>query len=158
MTRGAPEAPGRSAATTFWRTVLGLMAVPLALVAFWPTPVDRPLRGRLARWLRRLHQYGVPDWFNYGFVEAAANSALFVPVGIVAMLAFPRRALWQIVLLGLAISCCIELGQATFLPDRFASGLDILMNTLGTLVGALLVAAWRRLRARNRAQRPASPD
>lgn len=130
--------------TGLWRTVLVLMAVPLALIAFWPTPVDRPIGVALARVLGYLHQHGIPSWVDYAFVEASANVVLFIPVGVVAALAFPRWRFWQVVTFGFAVSGCIEICQGLFLPARFASPMDLAVNTVGTVLGAVLALLWRR--------------
>ena len=124
----------------FWRTVLVAMLIPLTLIAFWPSPVDRPVSGQLTAVLKLLHRNGVPGWFNYKFVEAFANSVLFMPVGFVSALAFPAKHWWQIGAFGLLISGCIELGQLLFLHDRVASPSDIVTNTSGAVIGALLAA------------------
>ncbi|WP_224026860.1 VanZ family protein [Arthrobacter sp. NicSoilC5] len=116
------------------------MVVPLALVAFWPSPVDKPVSGQLAATLGFLHHYGVPRWVNYNFVEASANIALFIPLGFVAALAFPSKRWWQIGALGMLMSGCIELGQLLFLHDRFASPSDVTTNTSGAVIGALIAA------------------
>lgn len=124
-----------------WRLILAAMLVPLAFIAFWPSPVDEPIQGLLARILRFLHHNGIPTWFNYRFVEASANMALFIPLGIVASLAFPKKHWWQIGAFCLLISGCMELGQLLFLHNRFASPVDLMTNTAGAVMGALL-AAW----------------
>lgn len=116
------------------------MLIPLALVAFWPSPVDKPVSGQLTAVLHFLHSHGVPGWFNYKFVEAAANVDLFLPLGFVSRLAFPEKRWWQIAAFGLLVSGCIELGQLLFLHDRFASPSDIVTNTSGAVIGALLAA------------------
>lgn len=116
------------------------MFVPLAFVAFWPTPVDQPIGGQIVAALNVLHRHGMPRWFDYKFVEAAANVLLFVPVGFAARLAFPLRCWWQIGAFGLLVSGCIELGQLLFLHNRFASPSDIVTNTSGAVIGALLVS------------------
>jgi glycopeptide antibiotics resistance protein len=131
-----------------WRWTLVAMLVPLGLVAFWPSPVDAPVQGQLASILEFLHVHGIPLWFNYQFVEASANVALFIPFGAVAALAYPKKHLWQFGILGLIVSSCIELGQLLFLHNRFASLLDLVTNTGGAVIGALLVAeALKRLQA-----------
>ncbi|WP_307424170.1 VanZ family protein [Pseudarthrobacter defluvii] len=114
------------------------MAVPLALIAFWPSPVDKPVSGQLATILVFLHHHGIPAWLNYSFVEASANVALFIPVGFAAFKAFPTKSWWQIGAFGLLVSGCIELGQQLFLHGRFASPSDIMTNTSGAVIGALL--------------------
>ncbi|MGX5714873.1 VanZ family protein [Arthrobacter sp. MAHUQ-56] len=129
--------------------VLAAMAVPLGFIAFWPSPVDQPVSGLLAAVLNFLHSHGVPGWFNYKFVEAGANVALFMPVGFVAALAFPNKRWWQIGAFGLLVSGCIELGQLLFLHDRFASPSDIVTNTSGAVIGAVLAGlATKKVEAR----------
>ena len=141
-----------------WQTVLVAMVAPLALIAFWPTPVDRPLSGQLAAVLAFLHRHGVPSWLDYNFVEAAANLVLFVPVGFVAALAFPSKRWWQIGAFGVLVSGCIELGQLLFLEDRLASLSDIVTNTSGAVIGALL-ALWATKKGRPTTfRRQASPE
>lgn len=128
--------------------MLVALLMPLALVAFWPSPVDAPVQGQLASVLKFLHDHGIPAWVNYQFVEASANVALFIPLGSVAALAYPRISWWQIGIFGLAVSGCIELGQLLFLHNRFASLLDLVTNTGGAVIGAFLVAvAIKRLQA-----------
>lgn len=117
------------------------MLIPLALIAFWPTPVDKPMQGLLADTLRLSHSHGMPRWFNYGFVEASANVGLFVPLGIVSALAFPSSSWWRISAIGFVISLGIEVGQLLFLSDRFSSPLDVVANTAGAVTGALLAKA-----------------
>ena len=124
-----------------WRFALIAMLVPLAFIAFWPSPVDQPVKGQLAAVLNFLHHHGVPGWLNYRFVEASANVALFVPVGVVSSLAFPSWPWWKIGAFGFLISCCMELGQLLFLHDRFPSPVDLVTNTSGAVIGALMAAA-----------------
>ena len=132
-----------------WRGVLAAMLAPLGLIAFWPSPVDEPVQGELASILSFLHTHGIPRWFNYKFVEAAANVALFIPLGVVASLAFTEKRWWQIGAFGLIVSGCMELGQLLFLHNRFASLQDIVTNTGGAVIGALLaMAALKQLQAR----------
>lgn len=131
-----------------WRFVLVGMLAPLALVAFWPSPVDTPVQGQLTTALQFLHTHGVPAWFNYQLVEAMANVVLFVPLGVVAVLAFPKKYWWQIGILGLIVSGCIEMGQLLFLHNRFASPVDLVTNTGGAVIGSQMVMAARnRVRA-----------
>ncbi|ELT45972.1 hypothetical protein G205_01958 [Arthrobacter nitrophenolicus] len=132
----------------FWRVTLGVMLIPLAFIAFWPSPVDQPVQGLLADILSFLHRQGIPRWFNYRFVEASANVGLFVPFGVVSALAFPRKRWWQLGAFGLFISCCIELGQFLFLHNRFASPVDLMTNASGAVIGSLIASvALKRLEA-----------
>ncbi|MDE8585932.1 VanZ family protein [Arthrobacter sp. NQ4] len=121
------------------------MAAPLTFVAFWPIPVDRPVSGQLGVVLNFLQHHGFPRWFDYHFVEASANVALFVPVGFVAGLAFPNKLWWQIGAFGMFVSGCIELGQLLFLHDRFATPSDIVTNTSGAVIGSLLASLVKKM-------------
>lgn len=149
-----PRAPGGPVRLLdnhrLWQAVLLAMMVPLAFVAFWPTPVDAPVGNELQDFLRRLHRHGIPRWVNYRFVEMSANVALFVPLGFVAALAFFRKRWWQGGLVGLLLSCCIELGQLLFLQDRFASPIDLMTNTSGAVIGALIATAALKIKQARR--------
>jgi glycopeptide antibiotics resistance protein len=129
------------------------MMLPLALVAFWPSPIDKPVEGQLAGFLILVHAMGIPGWVNYSFIEAIANVVLFVPLGAVASQAFPVKRLWQLGAFGLVVSGCMELGQQLFLHDRFASPLDLVTNTAGCVIGALAARAGVLELKRRQAQR-----
>lgn len=129
-----------------WRIVLAGFLGFLALVGFWPSPVDQPVRGQVAGFIWVIHAMGVPAWISYGFIEAAANVALFVPLGAVAALAFPKNPWWRIGALGLLVSGCMELGQLLFLHSRVPSPLDLATNAAGCLLGFLLVELLLRRR------------
>lgn len=132
-----------------WRSILIAILVPLALIAYWPNPIDAPVHGQLAEILKFLHAHGIPTGFNYTFIEASANVLLFAPVGLVAALAFIEKRWWQIGAFGLIVSGCMELGQLLFLHNRIASLSDLVTNTAGAIIGALLAAVrLRELRVR----------
>jgi VanZ family protein len=136
---------------SFWQLSLVMMLVPLAVIAYWPSPVDQPVQGQLADFLSFLQRHGIPHWFNYKFVEAAANVILFVPLGFVSFHAFSCNQWWRVAAFGLAVSGFMELGQLLFLHDRFASSLDLMTNMSGTIVGSLGARiVVKRLEARSR--------
>lgn len=116
------------------------MLIPLAFIAFWPTPVDEPIQGQLSRILKFLHRHGIPAWFNYNLVEESANVVMFIPLGFVGLLAFSNKTWWRIAAFGLLISACMELGQLLFLHERFASPSDLVTNTFGAILGAVVAA------------------
>ncbi|MGY4859462.1 VanZ family protein [Cryobacterium sp. AP23] len=128
--------------------------VALALIAFWPTPVDRGAAGTITSVLARLHAHGVPDWVNYQLVEYSANIALFLPVGLLGVVLVGASRWWLAVAAGFTVSCLIESSQRVFLPSRFATILDVMANTTGAVFGALLaVLLLDAVTARDRAQR-----
>ncbi|CAN5199684.1 hypothetical protein BH11ACT3_BH11ACT3_13130 [soil metagenome] len=81
---------------------------------------------------------------NYDFADFVANIVFFVPVGLIAALLLSRRLWWLAIPLGVSLSICIELGQLLFLPGRDASVTDVLANSTGTVIGAVIVPATRR--------------
>ncbi|AOY70081.1 teicoplanin resistance protein VanZ [Arthrobacter sp. ZXY-2] len=54
-------------------------------------------------------------------------------------MSLPKVTWWRLVALGALASICIELGQLLFMAARFATVMDILMNTEGALIGVALV-------------------
>jgi glycopeptide antibiotics resistance protein len=112
--------------------------VTLALIALWPTQVDRGASGTISRVLARLHSYGVPDWVNYALVEYTANVLLFLPVGLLGVVLIGASRWWLAVGAGFLLSCVIETSQLVFRPSRVATLLDIMANTTGAVFGALL--------------------
>jgi glycopeptide antibiotics resistance protein len=126
--------------------ILGILTACVAVIlviTFWPTPVDRPFDAQLMRILGDLHHAGVATWVDYGFVESLSNAVMFVPLGVLIALYFRRQLWWMSVGLAFALSVCIELGQALFLPERTASIYDVIANTFGALMGGGAVAVIR---------------
>ncbi|WP_256870864.1 VanZ family protein [Paenarthrobacter nitroguajacolicus] len=122
--------------------------IVLAAVGFWPTPVDKPVQGTLGAILRYLHGNGVPGWFDYHFVEASANVAMFVPLGILSSMAFPARSAWQLAGIGLLVSICMEGVQLLLIAARFSSIIDVVTNTAGALIGIGAVRLVAQVAAR----------
>ncbi|MFF2843303.1 VanZ family protein [Paenarthrobacter sp. NPDC057981] len=125
--------------TTAWRLGLITYLLCIAVVGFWPVPVDQPVQGTLRSLLRYLYSYGWPTWISYALLEAAANVAMFVPFGVITAKALPDRPGWSLSFLGLLTSVCMEAGQLFFLSARFPSLLDVAANSLGFVVGLALV-------------------
>ncbi|WP_313955638.1 VanZ family protein [Paenarthrobacter nicotinovorans] len=122
-----------------WRTTLtAVYLFGLAVVGFWPSPVDKPIQGTLDAILRCLHSHGVPRWFDYNFVEASANVVMFIPFGLLIAITLPSKNWWQLTGVGLMASTCMELGQLLFISARFASLTDLVTNTSGAFIGISL--------------------
>lgn len=80
---------------------------------------------------------------DLGSVDFLLNILLFIPLGLgLALAGFSSRR--TIVLAGL-LTCLIELTQMKLIPGRDASLGDVLANSLGGGLGALLAAHWRQL-------------
>jgi uncharacterized membrane protein len=92
-----------------------------------------------------LARLGLPSWLSapplWGFVY---NVALFVPVAFVCATLWRGVPVWGWTGLGLLGSLAIEGVQALFLEGRSPEIRDLVANTLGALVGALLARmAWQ---------------
>jgi len=129
--------PGPATRRLAVRSALGYGAF-VALVAFTSRPVDSGVTPLLIRVLDRLHTIGFPAWLSYSAVEFTANIVFFVPVGLIVVLLVGLRRWWCGAVAGSVISGSVELGQLLFLPDRFASLDDLLANSTGALLGALV--------------------
>jgi glycopeptide antibiotics resistance protein len=134
-----------------WLSAVYLVA--LALITLSPAPMDRDTASTIDTVLAWMHGFGVPEWVNYELVEFTANIALFLPVGLLGLVLVGVDRWWMTVVAGLLLSSAIELSQLLFLPDRFPTLYDVLANTTGAVLGALLAmlafdAVTRRRRTR----------
>jgi glycopeptide antibiotics resistance protein len=103
---------------------------------------------------------GVPGtrWIDYSDVEFGANVLMFAPIGMFFVLLLGRGKWWLAILLGVGLSCLIELAQLLFFTTRVADTRDIISNSSGATAGALLVLILtagkaRQLRNEARARR-----
>lgn len=146
------------------RAVLLLLSlVYLAFVAWMtlrPSVYGPGASDLLYRALRLFSRHEETDWITFARVEAAANVAMFVPMGMFPALLLPRRFWWTGIVVGFAASCAIEWYQGAMLSaTRFSDPQDIVMNTLGAAIGAAFVGMVlprrRRRRPRSRARQQA---
>jgi glycopeptide antibiotics resistance protein len=81
------------------------------------------------------------------FVDVVGNVAVFIPIGLALSGALggtlDRRRLWLTVALCMALSIGIELVQLT-IPSRATDVDDVLFNTIGAALGALLIVFAQR--------------
>ena len=81
--------------------------------------------------------------------EFVCNALILAPVSALGMLLAPRSSWRDWVAIAFVLAACVELAQGLFLPHRTASSSDVVANTLGGLLGAL-IAALLRAGARSR--------
>ena len=73
--------------------------------------------------------------------EFVLNIALFVPLTFLALLLWPRLGIVGWTVLGGILSAYLELSQWLLLPTRSPTLSDLVANTSGGLIGAVLAAA-----------------
>ena len=127
----------RAKVVVLWLSTLATVGA-VAAVLLWPSPVDRPVYGDVLKALTWLQARGLPDWVTYNDVEQLANVALFVVPGLLVCLLLPRSRWWLALVLCVCLSAGMELAQDLFLPERSASGKDVLFNGAGALIGVVL--------------------
>jgi hypothetical protein len=117
------------------RGALALTAAALVFVAaetLVPHPENAALVARTPIWCLVCG--------DLGLLDVLLNVLLFIPLG--AGLRLLGRSWRQTVLLGAALSLVIETAQYLGIPGRDASLGDLITNTLGAGVGAMLAASW----------------
>ena len=129
--------------------ILGAYVALLAVVGFFPSPVDRPIDAPLSRIIQWCGQHGL-GFISYAHVEFGANIALFVPLGMLIAMLFGPRRWWRAPVICFVATVIIELGQRVLLPQRVASIADVIANTIGGILGTLVAVAIIATAARNR--------
>jgi hypothetical protein len=97
-----------------------------------------------------LEAMGKLTWARAGRGDRVLNVLLYLPLGFCLFLSLGPRRRWRssaiTVLCGAAFSFSIEVAQS-YLPARVPSLIDLVLNTAGTLLGAIAGAMWRGLSA-----------
>ena len=90
----------------------------------------------------------IKEHFSFGAIfQFAANIILFIPFGIFLPLIWKSfRNLPSTLLAGGLLSLCIELAQ--LFSSRVCAVDDLLMNSIGTLLGYLIISGLRKTRWR----------
>ncbi len=140
------------------RVAAGLLAVySVALLVVVLEPFPSLANGSIGLTYRVVHALGAPGWVGPNDVEFALNIVLFVPVPLLGSFLFPRLAWEAWVGVVLLASGAIEYVQLLVLPGRSPALHDIVANTLGGVIGALL-GRWARSKlveeARGEPKRP----
>jgi VanZ family protein len=93
-----------------------------------------------------LGRLGLPEVLTHpGRVESMLNVVAFVPLGLLGSLLWPRPSWRDWTAVGFVVSFLVEVVQAVALGARQATNADVVANTLGMLVGALLALVVRRV-------------
>lgn len=121
-----------------------IYAVLLAVALLSPSSeVQSSLVVDVARLLRSF----LPDsWINYTRVEVGLNAVIVAPLTFLGSVAWSRLRWQDWTAYGFLGAAAVELVQGVLLPARQASFSDIVANTAGACVGALLSKLVSRTR------------
>jgi glycopeptide antibiotics resistance protein len=138
----APEDPRR---TRWTRTVALMGAIAVILVA---TLVDREPIGvrldlKLIPFSDLISALGGSGSVRRAVIELVVNVALFVPLGLALRLRFESMSVARATAIACGLSLGIETLQLLVATGRVANITDVLMNTLGGFLGAILVREGR---------------
>ncbi|MFT4282274.1 VanZ family protein [Microbacterium sp.] len=137
--------------------MLALLSAAYLWAVAWMTlraaPYGSDIGAALDRLLAWLAERPSTAWITFDRIEFAANVAMFVPLGIFAVLWFGVRRWWAAPVLGFLASGAIELTQAAFLDTRVADVRDLVSNTLGAIIGMLLMLLLAFLLSSSRPRR-----
>lgn len=120
------------------RLLLVPYLVAVGLIVF--LPADSAQVGGIVAWLADgAASLGMPRAEAATVIEFTLNIVLFVPFGVLVALAWRALPPALVIALGGATSLAIEFVQMA-LPTRYPTVSDLVANTLGTVVGCLVVA------------------
>lgn len=145
---------GRFGTSGLWLTVLVAYAGVGTVLLLWPDgwALNR-INVDVYVFLRR---NGGPQWATPEDVAVALNCLIFIPVGAFLSLALPRLRWWHVGAAGFGLSLAVEVAQWTLLPGRSPEVVDLVANTLGAALGAVIVAVirgWSLRRSRSSSDR-----
>jgi hypothetical protein len=146
--------------TSWNRTVVVALAVYVVLLLAVLLVPDGGVPSTSVGWVAGVAEaIGTPQWLlDPARFEFLCNVLILVPATFLGSMVWraPTWTMWTAT--GLAFSVVIELVQALFEPGRSESVAEVVANTLGALVGCLLMLALMggRHRLAERRQAPAS--
>jgi glycopeptide antibiotics resistance protein len=139
-------------------TVTALVAylfVLLAVTLAYKHPQHRPVSERLSLTPFRSIARDVPRGGRAFWVNIFGNVAVFAPLGAAfVVLDRPRPRLWRAALAGAALSSAIEVIQFQS-GRRFTDVDDVILNTLGAVLGVVAADGLSRLASRRGDREPA---
>lgn len=110
----------------------------------FPIFLDKPTSD--ARWIDHLN---ATPLVGYEMGDAVMNMGVFVPVGVLVALAFPRASWLRVLGVAAAFSLLIEVTQGVTAHllggGHIADVNDLLFNVVGAALGLLLLAALSRV-------------
>ena len=117
--------------------VLAAYSLLLGAILLWPS--GEPATAAVEQVRRVVLDLGAPGGvISGGRVEFALNALMVAPVPLLATLLWPRWTWERWTVLGFVASGVVELIQGLLLQQRSAEFVDIVANTLGVLIGAVI--------------------
>jgi glycopeptide antibiotics resistance protein len=110
-----------------------------------------PIQSGLVYWLiSRLWDLGLPyTLVTFARMEVVMNAVIIAPVSFLGSLWKPAYSWRDWTALGFTVSLCIEIVQTVLLPQRQGSFSDVVANTVGALLGVVLMRAAAQLPVRS---------
>ncbi len=113
-----------------WRYIARLALLEYTFLIYCSTVICRVIKV--------LREYNFTPFWSYEkpelFVENVMNAVVFVPVGLLIGLGFPKWSWWKAIGVGCIISISIEVLQFAF-KRGFSEVDDVMHNTLGCAIG-----------------------
>ena len=125
-------------------TVLAVYTALLLLALLAPTSNEQ---SGMVVWLGdALTRLGLPDWATrFQRLEVVMNALIIAPVTFLGSILRPSYGWRSWTAYGFAASLTVEVIQLVVLPGRHPSFSDVVANTLGALLGAVLFQLMRAL-------------
>ena len=138
LARKAPRAK-----TVYWTILAAYVGFVIGETILNPSSVPGPYSRRVNLVPFRDLIYYTSRRLSWYFWQALLNIVLFLPYGV--FLKIGRRKLWASALIGFGSSLLIE--AVEYVANRGVFDVDdLILNTLGTVIGYLLAALFFRMR------------
>ncbi|CAN5267216.1 hypothetical protein BH09ACT1_BH09ACT1_12040 [soil metagenome] len=129
-------------------SALALYTIFVLAITLWPQRIDKPIDHQLRTAINTAHDNGAPRNLGYSLIQNVSNGGLFLPLGFLLAVVLVSKRWWISPLACAVLSIGIELCQHFFLPNRLGTVTDVVSNTVGALLGALIALAAKHLASR----------
>jgi VanZ like family len=136
---------GARGAGLAWRAGVLLLLYALVLGAVLFSPTNHVQTGAVVDVDQTLARFLPDSWASFARVEMLLNVLIIAPVSFLGSLVWPRLRWQEWTAYGFVGATTVELLQGMLLPGRQASFSDIVANTAGALLGAVLCGRLRSL-------------